>query len=218
MDQKTKPSLLIISGWAQGINSIKPIKDAFVDRFDIQLLTGTQVLKDQCIPNVDYLISESMGGLLALERLPKKCKKLVLISSTAKFCVNDEYDCGTSLKVLRQMILQLKRNREVVLSEFFRNVHHPEISPSYIGVDEPLNDLINGLEYLLSSDMREKVIACEIPVLLLHGRKDRIIPSSASEWLHAHLPESQLELFEQAGHALRIHQFKEVIHKISRFL
>ena len=213
-----KPSLLLITGWAHGLDAIKPMGDALANRFNVQLLTGAQVLKDHAIPDADYIVTGSMGGLLAMELLPESCQKLVLISSTAKFCAGEDYPCGTHEKILKRMILQLKRNPEAVLSDFFRNVHHPHTCHTCAGVTHPLDQLVTGLEYLLASDVRGKVPTLGIPVLLLHGTEDRIIPPSAAEWLHGHLPNSQLKLFENDGHALPAHHFDEVMDEISRFL
>ena len=211
-------SLLIISGWAHGLDAIEPMGNALADQFNVQLLTGAQVLSDRQIPDSDYIVTGSMGGLLAMELLPEPCKKLVLISSTAKFCAGDGYPCGTPDKILRRMILQFRRNPEAVLEEFFRNVNYPNISHTCAGVRESLNSLAEGLEYLQVSDIRQKIPALGIPVLLLHGAEDRIIPPTASEWLNAHLPDSQLKMIKNGGHALTTHHFSEVMDEISRFL
>ncbi len=212
-----KPAVLIISGWAHGLDAIKPMGDWLADRFDVQLLTGAQVLKDRSIPEADYIVTGSMGGLLAMELLPVSCKKLILVSSTAKFCAGEDYPCGTPEKILRRMILQLKRNPVPVLAEFYKNVHHPYRALRTAPCCSP-NELVAGLEYLRASDVRQKVPTLGIPVLLLHGTDDRIIPPSAATWLHEHLPDSQLRIFENGGHALPSHHFTEVMDEISRFL
>lgn len=197
--------------------------DALADDYNVQIRTAAQMLSEPMIPAADYIVTGSMGGLLAMERLPDSCKKLVLISSTAKFCAAEDYPCGTPEKVLQRMMLQLKRNPETVLDEFFKNVHFPfresrqAISIRQNGPVE-LDDLVTGLEYLLGSDVRGKVPGIDIPVLLLHGSEDRIIPSTASEWLHTHLPDSRLRLFENDGHALPAHHFAAVMKEIQSFI
>ncbi len=227
--------LLLISGWAHGPEAIQPMGDALADRFDVHLRTGAQVLNDRRIPDVDYIVTGSMGGLLVMELLPESCKRLVLISSTAKFCAGNGYAHGTPEKVLRRMILQLKRNPDAVLEEFFRNVHFPQAerrrgfqprldgqcaspNPTRQDASSTVNDLVAGLEYLLASDVRETVPSIKIPVLLLHGAQDRIIPSSASEWLHEHIPDSSLRIFDEHGHALPAHHFTPVMSEIQAFL
>jgi pimeloyl-[acyl-carrier protein] methyl ester esterase len=210
-------SLLILSGWAHGLEAIRPMGNALANRFGVQLMTGAQVLGTQHIPDVDYIVTGSMGGLLAMELLPPTCKKLVLISSTARFCAATGYPCGTHEKILRRMILQLKRQPEAVLEQFYVNVHHPH-PPLSTAPECSQEELVAGLEYLLESDLRERVADIGIPTLLLHGLKDRIIPPAAADWLHAHLPDSRLKTFENEGHALPAHCFHEVMDEITRFL
>ena len=40
--------------------------DALADSFDVHLMTGSDVLKSRQIPDADYIVTGSMGGLLAL--------------------------------------------------------------------------------------------------------------------------------------------------------
>ncbi|HSR87663.1 MAG TPA: hypothetical protein VLL07_01815, partial [Pontiella sp.] len=63
-------SVLVISGWAHGIDTIKPLGDALADCFDVHLMTGSEILKSRHIPDADYIVTGSMGGLLAMELLP----------------------------------------------------------------------------------------------------------------------------------------------------
>lgn len=39
-----------------------------------------------------------------------------------------------------------------------------------------------------------------VPVLILHGDKDRMVPSAHGEWLAAHCPAAELRLAPDAGH------------------
>ncbi len=209
--------------------------DVLATDYDVRILTGTQVLEDRSIPQVDTIITGSMGGLLALEHLPESCRKLILISSTAKFCSDEGYPCGTPSKILRRMIIQLKRNPEAVLEEFFKNVHYPHeecrrsfqlrcdarvdsASSTELEAPSTLPALVAGLEYLRDSDVRAMIPSLDIPVLLLHGANDRIIPPAAAEWLHHHLPDSRIRIFDNNGHALLAHDFDEIMGEISSFL
>ena len=217
------PSLLLITGWAHGPETVQPLADAFSDCFSVNILTGTEVLRTRKIPTAEVIVTGSMGVLLAMEHLPETCRKLVLISSTARFCAAEDYPCGTHEKILRRMIVQLKRDPATVLDEFFRNVHAPRRESRHAaalrhGSPENLDDLAAGLEYLLASDLRERIPSLGIPVLLLHGSEDRIIPAAASEWLHAHLPDSQRILFPDGGHALPAHAFAATVGAIRQFL
>jgi pimeloyl-ACP methyl ester carboxylesterase len=46
----------------------------------------------------------------------------------------------------------------------------------------------------------------EVPVLILHGSEDQIIPISESESMHLHIPNSRLEILPGAGHLLNLEQ------------
>lgn len=197
--------------------AIRPMGKALEDQFDVALTTGTKVLNDQKIPDADYIVTGSMGGLLALEYLPAMCKKLVLISSTAKFCAGENYDCGIHEKILKRMILQLKRSPDAVLSAFYENVHFPHAALK-TDPEASLEELVSGLEYLLHSDLRDTISKITIPVLLMHGDQDRIIPSSASDWLQKNVPNSQLKIYNKQGHALAAHHFGPLISHIKSFI
>jgi len=218
-----KKTILFISGWAHGAEAVQPMADALADDFGVRILTGNEVLKNRSVPDADCIVAGSMGGILAMELLPASCKKLVLVSSTAKFCAAEGYACGTSEKVLRRMIAQLKRDPEAVLEEFFKNVHLPQresrraIAQRQASAPDP-DALVAGLEYLLRSDVRDRVPRIDIPVLLLHGAEDRIIPATAAEWLRAHLPGSALKIVGNAGHALPAHRFETVMKAMAAFL
>lgn len=192
--------------------------DALAGRFEVRLTTGADVLAARSIPDSDYIVTGSMGGLLAMELLPESCRKLVLISSTAKFCAAEDHPCGTHEKILKRMIVQLQRNPDAVLAAFYRNVHHPHPCHPYAGAQEPLDSLVAGLEYLLASDVRAKVPTLGVPTLLLHGAQDRIIPVGAAEWLHGQLPDSRLKVFEDDGHALPAHHFAETMNEVQQFI
>lgn len=218
-----KPTVLFITGWAHGATAIQPLADALSDAFDVQLLTGARVLRNRSIPDSDYIVTGSMGGLLSMEMLPPSCKKLVLLSSTARFCATEDYPHGTPERILRRMIMQLKRNPTAVLNEFFKNVHFPhrESRQAHRMRHEKVPDvdeLTEGLEYLAATDLRAQIGTIQTPVLLMHGTEDRIIPYGASEWLHANLPNSQLIPIESDGHALAAHHFTTIVKHIRTFL
>lgn len=225
-----KKSITFITGWAHGPETMAPLADRLSDAFDTQIATGAQVLRERCIPETDYIVAGSMGGLLSLELLPKNCKKLVLISSTARFCATEDYAFGTPERMLKRMLLLMDRNPQAVLEDFFKNVHAPQ-RQSRIAIQQQatcwekaledsatLAELKIGLEYLLYADLREHIPAISSSTLILHGDQDRIIPVGAAEWLHKNLPNSQLQLFEGFGHALPAHQLQRISRAIYRFL
>jgi pimeloyl-[acyl-carrier protein] methyl ester esterase len=61
--------------------------------------------------------------------------------------------------------------------------------------------LEEGLQLLLSADMRATVRAISQPVLLIHGEKDVITHLGAAKWMNHQLPHSKLIILDDCGHA-----------------
>jgi pyruvate dehydrogenase E2 component (dihydrolipoamide acetyltransferase) len=66
-----------------------------------------------------------------------------------------------------------------------------------------------------SLDLRERVAALSLPVQIIWGREDRIIPVSNAEALAARLP---VHIIEQAGHLPHMEHAGEVNRLIKRFI
>ena len=210
-------STLILSGWAHGTESIHPIATALPSHLDVTLMSGAQALTDGALPPADVIITGSMGGLLALQHLPPSCQKLVLISSTARFCSTDDYPHGTHDRIIARMMRQLERNPAAVLQSFYKNVHHPAAVCATDPECSP-EQLLAGLDYLRTADFRENVASIDIPICLIHGTDDGIIPASAARWIHQEAQNSELHLIKGGGHALPAHQFHDVMDILHEFL
>lgn len=195
--------LNLITGWAHGPDSIDPLATRPNPIFDVQILSTTEILAGREIPEADFIAAWSMGGMLAMEPLPAACKKLVLISSTARFTQTDGYECGTPTKILRSFHTLLRRKPQTVLPKITENIYRPGPIPAFPSTDssDP-TVLADDLGYLIDTDPREAVPNINIPVLLLHGTEDSMSSSTASICLHEHLPENQLKLLPGEGHAI----------------
>jgi pimeloyl-[acyl-carrier protein] methyl ester esterase len=58
-----------------------------------------------------------------------------------------------------------------------------------------------GLELLSSIDLRAQLYRLSMPVLVMHGKQDAIVPFAASLALAECLPDSRLQKFTACGHA-----------------
>ena len=212
-------SLLIISGWAHGKNSIEPIGDLFSSIFNVKLLSGAEALKNKNLPETDYIIGISMGGILALDKFNQNCKKIVLISSSPCFCKKDKHSFGTDERIIKKMIDKLSTSREEVIEEFFTNAHMPQkLKKTKQQKIMSYENLSEGLTYMKDTDLRKKIMKIKIPVLILHGSEDRIIPFSIAKWMHKKMSGSTLECFNSYGHMISVHAFDRVIKDIKNFL
>lgn len=160
------------------------------------------------------VIGWSLGGLRALAALAAgqiTADRLVLVSSTARFCATDGYACGQPRAALRAMMAGMKRNRAATLGNFFalsaapRGLDGAE-QQALIEAAGSLSDaaLADGLDQLDRLDVREALARITVPVLVLHGTADRVIPVQAAEYLVAALPAATLVVHPDptAGHDL----------------
>ncbi len=150
-------------------------------------------------------------------------RRLVIISGTAHFCVDHGEFPGVGVTVLRAMARGLRRNSDDVLAAYYKNVHAPKSEPcstthSTAVVRRDCAELLQGLNYLQRTDLRDGLAKQITPTLVLHGRKDRIVPWQAGEWLSRALPVSCWHCYENYGHALPLQASLLVADDIRVFL
>lgn len=214
-----KPTLLLISGWAFTDEPTMLIKKNLANYFEITFLTGIDAIQKNDLGNFEYIIAISLGAITAIEKFPSSCKKMILISGTCCFCNKDDYLCGTNQKVLIQMQNEIKKDKNKVLKAFYKNAHSPNKLIPKKSSEIFYTELLNlGLEYMIITDVRENLVDIQIPILIIHGDKDKIIPLSAAIWLHKNLPKSKIECLENSGHMIIYHSIEKIIEMSKDFL
>jgi pimeloyl-ACP methyl ester carboxylesterase len=203
-----KRRLLMISGWAHPAEALAGAADELKSRFDISLQPANPAkLRDRTL-----LLGWSLGGMFALETAlscQEKVEALVLVSSTARFCEAPGYTCGTPIPRVRAMLRGIRQHPADVLSAFFRACAKP-LPPdedrirnqTAEGLALGVETLAAGLEYLLGTDLRSRLGELRVPVLVLHGRGDMIIPWQASGCLGTAIAGSTVMFDEDRGHNL----------------
>jgi pimeloyl-ACP methyl ester carboxylesterase len=196
-------------------------------------LTHDVVARTTSAPQAhEVWIGWSLGGLqaiaLAAERPPDEVRsppgRLVLIASTARFCRDGEDWPGTEPAVLRGLQGRLRRDPAAALagfhtlcagSETARETVHSRTAVS-LSLDH--DELAHGLDALARLDVRTLLSRIQVPVLVLHGGRDRIIPSAAAERLAAMLPDAMRCEHPTAGHDLPLAHARWTADRIVEFL
>lgn len=156
------------------------------------------------------VIGWSMGGIVALETAlacPSLIQRLVIISGTAHFCAGRGEFPGIGSAVLRAMARGLRRTPQDVMTTYYQNVHAPKreqwaTQPNQAIDQHACDELLQGLNYLQHMDLQDNLARLMQPTLVLHGRKDCIVPWQAGEWLSHALATSYWHGYENYGHAL----------------
>ncbi|MCG6871378.1 MAG: alpha/beta fold hydrolase [Gammaproteobacteria bacterium] len=172
----------------------------------------------------------SLGGLLALRaalELPGRVAALVLVSSTARF-LGDRHWPGTATAVLEDFRSRLARDRQQLLADFDAG-HAGAGVRAAAGLAavracrraEPLpaaEALVAGLDLLEHTDLRSRLVELGIPLLLLHGGADGIIPATTVAAMRRLYPAAAVAVQPQAGHAVMLSHPEWVAARVLEFL
>ena len=178
------------------------------------------------------LLGWSLGGQVAMQlslQNSSRIKRLLLVSTTPCFSKREGWAHGLPQTQIRTMARQLQRSYLKTLGEFF-DLQFAEESLAPARRREILafaarasrlpqqQDCISTLNVLGREDLRKRIGAIEVPVLVMHGEKDRIIPCSAGQYLASEIADVQLHLLENVGHAPFISRPEQVVEIWKRFL
>ena len=224
------PDFMLLHGWAMHSGIWDSIRDQLCKQFRLHVVDlpghGLSPVCEQITMNhlVEALINMmpercivggwSLGGQIAIELAlyePKLIQQLVLISTTPCFAKRDDWKWGMDPRLLQMLMENLKQNYTAAIKRFLtlqmrgdRNAIAilPQLQKRIFQCAEPDPVALQaGLQILLDNDLRDRLQAVKQPVLLLHGENDVIIHPTAARWMYKRLPQSQLLIFSDCGHA-----------------
>ena len=188
----------------------------------------TSILMDVLGVSKAHVVGMSFGGMMAQELVlnyPEKVEKLVLCST----------HCGKSRRFLSSMKTdaKLKSNRiqlspeELVRNsanflfteEFIKN--NPDYVEDHIQrrllFPPSKKGLVEQTRAATNFDSCERLSMINVPTLILHGKKDVMIPSENATVLAEAIPNAKLVLFQNSGHYLA-EDADKVLETIMNFL
>ncbi|PAK43532.1 alpha/beta fold hydrolase [Peribacillus simplex] len=239
-----QPNLIVLPGWGMEKEAfqplIKPLSDAFnlsfVDWSDMKALNDFEERVIDTIASIDgpvYLLGWSLGSLVSLElssSFRERIKGFILFGATSRFTTGENYSFGWDPRMVERMKKQLQRNKEKTLTSFYEAMfsdaekeagfYHQftEIILSEFHGDDVFSLLI-GLDYLLQKDVRARLHLIKAPLLMLHGREDKICPLEASSFIKENLGgKAEVRIIEGAGHIPFLTKPEECMEHIKTFI
>jgi pimeloyl-ACP methyl ester carboxylesterase len=162
------------------------------------------------------VVGNSMGGLVAAEAVlsePGRFDRLVLVSAAGLINTWLPHERGRATSRawgtfgpgygrLAREIVSRRRARYVTFRPFTR---HPgrlrkELLWEQMSSGLPAPGFGDALDAVIEYDARHRLAEIEIPVLIVWGTDDRVIPSVAAHSYHRRIPHSRLATFEETGH------------------
>lgn len=185
----------------------------------------------QDLPKGSWLMGWSLGGLLAMQavlKFPQRFAGLILISATPCFITREHWPDGVEAGLLKAMAMELAADPEVVVNRFLALEIHGSAHPrdelkrlKSLALAHGLPDksaLLAGLKHLAETDLSNRLAEIECPVLLLGGRRDKLVPWASLEHSHRLLPNSRLVGIAGAAHAPFLTDAAAVTDAIRSFL
>ena len=186
--------------------------DSHSVQWDHSLQQGVQLLAD-VMPEVCTVVGWSLGGLFAqlfARQFPQRVNRLMLVSSAPRFVASGDWPRGMPLEVLSQFSRRYEKAPRQALQRFCAlQVLQSEHARHTLGVlraalsGHPghVEDIGWGLQWLERVDLRAQAVPSEIPVRLLHGEADRVLPVGVAEDTATIWRQAEVERVAQAGHA-----------------
>ncbi len=245
------PPLVLLHGWSMSHAVFRELAELLSDEFrllipDLPGHAGSAMLTpcdlnrfaaqvsawlEHVTTEPVFLLGWSLGGQVALRLSalhPDLVRRLILISTTPRFCATNTWTAGLPEGELRVLKRGLQRRYLATMGEFFdrqfigeslsearrREILQFAVRP--VGLPEP-QAALTTLDILAYEDLRPDLPQVKHPALVIHGEADQIIPLGAGEYLAENLPDGQLYAMPGIGHAPFISQPQQVARCIREF-
>ncbi len=172
------------------------------------------------------IVGNSFGGSIALEfakRNPHRCDKLVLMGAVGTpfhitAGLESVWGYTPSHENMRELLKVFVANEDLVSEDLVEMRYRASIRP---GVQErfarlfpaPRQRWVDAL-----SQTPADLATIKQPILLIHGKQDKVIPFAASESLSTLLPNASLLPIDQCGHWVQIEQAEVFSQALLDFL
>jgi pimeloyl-[acyl-carrier protein] methyl ester esterase len=195
----------------------------------LELLAADLAAVAEAEPAGAVLLGWSLGGLVALAALPRlraRLRGLVLLGATPRFTVGDAWPHGQPARAVEGLALRVRRQPARACVRFLEDCFAPgeldeagrgRLAPLFAAPPPDPAAALAGLEILASADLRAALAAVDLPLLVIHGEADPIVPAGAGRALAAAVPGAELAVLPGAGHAPFLSREAEVAGLVARF-
>ena len=222
------PDLVLIHGWAMHGGIFAPLAERLETRFRLHVVDlpghGASPEHDSGFDPVECArrllaatpaalwVGWSLGGLVAMRAAldePASARGLVLISSSPRFVIGDDWTSGVAPSVFAEFGAGLADDYRGTIERFLAletlGSEHARAELRALKADvfahgEPaMSALTDGLRVLDASDFRAELSRIRVPSLWIAGRRDRLVDADAMRWAAAQTEGRYVEC--NSGHA-----------------
>src|SRR5687768_16482975 len=198
-------------------------KYARLDGYAADVLEICAELRLSDVVFVGHSVS-AMIGVLAARLQPERFKALVLIGPSPRYINDTDYVGGFSREDIDGLLSSLDSNylgwssamAPVIMGNPDRPELGTELTNSFCRTDPDIAADFARVTFF--SDNREDLGQVSTPSLILQCSDDVIAPYAVGDYVHRHMPASQLVVMEATGHCPNLSAPDETVGAIKAFL
>jgi pimeloyl-[acyl-carrier protein] methyl ester esterase len=194
------------------------------------LETVSEALVDAVTSEPCCWLGWSLGAAFILEiahRFPVRVDKLILLAGTPCFVSKDSWS-GMDVNVLDKFAENLQHDTHATLLRFL-SLHIKGVANHRVALQD-LKGLVfettepdqltlqEGLGILKQGDLRDSFADLKIPVAVILGQLDTLVPVSVGAKMEGLLPEVDLTVIDRAGHVPFLSHQVAVLKAVCRFM
>jgi sigma-B regulation protein RsbQ len=166
----------------------------------------------------------AMIGVVAAQQEPTRFRALVLVGPSPRYINDADYVGGFSREDIEGLLTALDSNylgwssamAPVIMGNPDRPELGQELANSFCRTDPAIAAQFARVTFL--SDNRQDLDSVGTPTLILQCSDDVIAPYAVGEYVHRHMPASQLVVMKATGHCPNLSAPDETISAIKTFL
>jgi len=173
----------------------------------------------------------SLGGLLALaiaQKAPQRLRRLVLIGSSPCFASRADWPHGLDPDQVARFCSEFDEHPAELMKRFhalqaFGDGRRRAVVAALAGcMAEPVPEhqagMAAGLQLLQTVDLRAALAELALPVRILHGRGDALMPVEGVAQWSSQLADGRVTIFDDCGHAPHLSRPEECALLLQGFL
>jgi sigma-B regulation protein RsbQ len=166
----------------------------------------------------------TMIGILAAMRAPERFARLVLIGPSPRYIDDEGYHGGFSREDIAGLLEFQDSNylgwsrtiAPVIMGTPDRPELVEELANSFCRTDPDIAKQFAAVTFL--SDNRADLPNVRTPSLIIQCREDAIAPPDVGQYVHDHLPQSELAVIDAVGHCPHLSAPEATIAAMKRYL
>ena len=241
------PTIVLVHGWAMHSGIWQDFAEQLAKRYQVICLDlpghgQSEALNDfnlsdisaalvAAVPEGQFCwLGWSLGATVVLDiaqRYPDKVSSLVLLAGNPMFTQNQDWS-GMRVDLLEAFAAQLTVDCQATLLRFLSlQVNQlpdfkaliKKLKTAVLEFPAPaVHTLQGGLEILKIADLRTALSETKVPVLVILGTRDTLVPISVGKQMQALAPNIELNIIDKAGHVPFLSHSKELLEIISKFV